>query len=114
MLEASAASRFALRSLYSLSIARCPNCHLAVWSNYAGAGPVFRFIRVGTLDTPSQLSPDIHIFTSTKQHWVVLPPEAVAMPEFYDRKQHWSAESLQRLVKVLPQLQRYREQQEAG
>src|SRR5579863_5873980 len=25
-------------------IARCPNCRLAVWSNYAGAGPCIRFV----------------------------------------------------------------------
>src|SRR5580698_10357815 len=26
-------------------IARCPNCRIAIWSNYPGAGPVIRFIR---------------------------------------------------------------------
>src|SRR4051794_24252416 len=34
------------------TIARCPRCQIAVWSNYAGAGPVVRFVRVGTLDQP--------------------------------------------------------------
>ena len=29
-----------------------PGCRIAVWSNYAGAGPILRFVRVGTLDTP--------------------------------------------------------------
>jgi hypothetical protein len=32
-------------------IARCPKCRIAVWSNYASAGPVIRFVRVGTLDS---------------------------------------------------------------
>lgn len=31
-------------------IARCAQCRTAVWSNYAGAGPVLRFVRVGTPD----------------------------------------------------------------
>src|SRR5215469_5117398 len=31
-------------------IARCPVCRIAVWSNYPGAGPILRFVRVGTLD----------------------------------------------------------------
>src|SRR5258707_6690502 len=31
-------------------IARCPKCRIAVWSNYSGAGPSVRFVRVGTLD----------------------------------------------------------------
>ena len=53
-------------------IARCPKCRVAVWSNYAGAGDAVRFVRVGTLDEPDRVPPDIHIFTSSKQPWVVL------------------------------------------
>jgi hypothetical protein len=60
-------------------IARCPVCRVAVWSHYAGSGPVMRFVRVGTLDHPDLLPPDVHIFTASKQPWVVLPPDAVAM-----------------------------------
>ena len=77
-------------------IARCPTCRVAVWSNYSGAGPAVRFVRVGTLDQPDHLPPDIHIFTTTKQPWVVLPPGTPAVPEYYDRKQYWPAESLAR------------------
>jgi hypothetical protein len=57
-------------------VARCPRCRIAVWSNYAGAGPFIRFVKVGTLDQPDNLPPDIHIFTASKQPWVVLPPAA--------------------------------------
>jgi hypothetical protein len=88
-------------------ISRCPRCRVAVWSHYAGAGPVVRFIRVGTLDNPDLLPPDIHIFTASKQPWVVLPPGAVAVPEFYDREQYWPAESLERRRVFLPQIQAY-------
>ncbi len=77
-------------------IARCPNCRIALWSNYAGAGDKVRFVRGGTLDEPDRLPPDIHIFTSTKQPWVLLPPDAVAVPEFYDLKVYWPKESLER------------------
>src|SRR5947207_9661625 len=31
------------------NIARCPSCRLALWSCYAGAGALIRFVRVGTL-----------------------------------------------------------------
>jgi hypothetical protein len=34
-------------------ISRCPECRVAVWSNYAGAGAAIRFLRVGTLDEPA-------------------------------------------------------------
>ena len=77
-------------------VARCPTCRIALWSNYAGAGPRVRFVRVGTLDEPDHLPPDVHIFTSTKQPWVVLPEGVPAVPEYYDRRQLWPAESLAR------------------
>jgi hypothetical protein len=77
-------------------IARCPACRIALWSNYAGAGDAVRFIRVGTLDEPDRLPPDIHIFTSSKQPWVVLPPDTPAVPEYYDREVHWPEASLAR------------------
>jgi hypothetical protein len=78
-------------------IARCPSCRVALWSTYAGAGPSVRFVRVGTLDTPDRLPPDIHIFTSTKQPWVVLPADgAPAVPEYYASADFWPAASLAR------------------
>jgi hypothetical protein len=77
-------------------ITRCPTCRIAVWSNYAGAGDKVRFIRVGTLDEPDQFPPDIHIFTMSKQPWVVLPPGMPAVVEYYDAKKYWPKESLAR------------------
>ena len=85
-------------------IARCPKCRIAVWSNYAGAGTAIRFIRVGTLDEPDHLPPDIHIYTSSKQPWVILPPGVPAVPEYYDRKQYWPAESLARREELFAKL----------
>jgi len=77
-------------------ISRCPKCRIAVWSNYAGAGDKLRFIRVGTLDHPERCPPDIHIFTSTKQPWVVLPEGAPAVAEYYKSAEYWPTESLAR------------------
>ena len=81
-------------------ISRCPTCRIAVWSNYAGAGDKVRFIRVGTLDHPERCPPDIHIFTSTKQPWVVLPAGAPAVAEYYKSADYWPAESLERRKKL--------------
>ena len=61
-------------------IARCPKCRIAVWSHYAGAGPLLSFVRVGTLDDPDRLPPDIHIFTASKQPWVMIPPGMPSVP----------------------------------
>ena len=77
-------------------IARCPTCRVAVWSNYPQSGPAIRFVRVGTMDNPDLCPPDIHIYTSSKQPWVVLPADAKAVPEFYDPDAVWPAESLER------------------
>lgn len=77
-------------------IVRCPTCHIALWSNYAGAGDALRFVRVGTLDDPDRLPPDIHIFTASKQPWVVLPEGTPAVAEYYDRDRYWPQDSLER------------------
>ena len=75
---------------------RCPRCRVALWSNYSGAGDGVRFVRIGTLDNPDEMPPDIHIFTMSKQPWVVLPEGTPAVAEFYDIKQMWPKQSLDR------------------
>lgn len=82
-------------------ISRCPKCHIALWSNYAGAGEAIRFVRVGTLDDPDRFPPDIHIYTSTKQPWVVLPVNVPAVAEYYSSKIYWPKASLERRAAVL-------------
>jgi len=77
-------------------VARCPTCRIAVWSHYGGAGRAVAFVRVGTLDDPDAMPPDIHIFTASKQPWVVLPVGTPAVPQFYDRHEIWPAASLAR------------------
>lgn len=75
---------------------RCPGCGLTLWSNYAGAGDKIRFVRTGTLDDPGFAPPSIHIYTSTKRPWVILPDDVPAVPEYYRRSQYWPAESIVR------------------
>jgi hypothetical protein len=82
-------------------ISRCPKCRIAVWSNYAGGGDAIRFVRVGTLDEPNRLPPDIHIFTSSKQPWVILPSNTPAVPEYYQASKQWPKESLERRAALL-------------
>ena len=82
-------------------VSRCPRCRVAVWSNYAGAGEAVRFVRVGTLDEPDRLPPDIHIFTASKQPWVVLPPDMPAVPEYYKASERWPPDSLARRAALI-------------
>ncbi|MFL6844004.1 MAG: GFA family protein [Allosphingosinicella sp.] len=82
------------------TIFRCSTCATALWSHYPGAGTKLAFVRVGTLDEPGRLPPDIHIFTSTKQPWLELPAGARAVPEYYSSKEVWPAESLERRARL--------------
>lgn len=79
---------------------RCPKCQVTLWTNFlamrGGLGEVVRFIRVGTLDNPDPFSPDVHIFTSTKQPWITLPPDVPAFEEYFVIEDIWSPESLVR------------------
>jgi hypothetical protein len=77
-------------------VSRCPKCRIALWSNYAGGGDALRFVKVGTLDEPDRLPPDIHIFTVSRQPWVVLPPGVPAVPEYYKASEFWPRASLER------------------
>lgn len=83
-------------------ISRCPRCRIAVWSNYGGGGDRVRFVRVGTLDEPDRLPPDIHIFTMSKQPWVVLPEGTPAVQEYYKSSEMWPPDSLARRAKLFP------------
>ena len=76
---------------------RCPECKVALWSNYGGSTDILRFVRVGTLDAPGEMPPDIHIYARSKLPWVRLPEDAPATEEYYDSSQVWPAESLARL-----------------
>ena len=83
------------------TVARCPSCRVAVWSHYAGLGTLMSFVRVGTLDDPDRFPPDVHIYTESKQPWVVLPPGARAFSEYYRSAEVWSPESLARRQALL-------------
>ena len=77
------------------TIARCPKCEVAIWGNYhmGGIRDMIRFVRVGTLDNPDLLPPDVHVYTMSKQPWVILPPDALAFDEFYEFEETWPSRS---------------------
>lgn len=82
-------------------VVRCPHCKIALWSHYSGAGRLASMVRVGTLDDPDQMPPNVHIFTESKQPWVVLNPDIPAFEQFYRRSEVWPGESLRRREKLL-------------
>jgi hypothetical protein len=68
---------------------------------YGGIGELIRFIRVGTLDDPGKLPPDVHICTWSKQSWVTLAADALAVDECYVTEDVWPEESLDRRAVLL-------------
>ena len=76
-------------------IFRCSACQTAMWSEYGGRAAL-RFVRVGTLDDPAALRPDVHIYVRSKLPWVTLPAGAPAFDAYYDPRQLWPAASLDR------------------
>ena len=74
---------------------RCADCGTAVWSEYGGLS-VLRFVRVGTLDDPTALPPDVHIYTRSKLPWIALPAAVPAFDAYYNSREVWPAESLAR------------------
>jgi hypothetical protein len=81
-------------------IYRCPACRVAVFSEYGR--PEVRFVRGGTLDDPSSVAPDVHIYTRSKLPWVELPESVPAFEVYYDAKTLWPPPSLERLRAVMP------------
>jgi hypothetical protein len=80
-------------------IFRCPTCQVAVFSQYGR--PEVRFVRAGTLDQPSSVVPDVHIFTRSKVDWIKLPDSAAAFEVYYDMKDLWPAASLERVQAIM-------------
>jgi hypothetical protein len=64
-------------------------------------------VRVGTLDEPDLFSPGIHIFTASKQPWLVLPASVTAFANYNDRKAVWPTESLNRAQALRPLVEAY-------
>ena len=77
-------------------IFRCPSCRVAVFSRYTRA--TVRFVRGGTLDDPSSIEPDVHIYTRSKLPWVTLPESTPAFRTYYDTEKLWPPASLERLA----------------
>lgn len=61
----------------------CGQCGTYVWSRYEAVPSDCLFVRAGTLDKPSSVWPDIHVFTRSKLPWVEIPEGVPAFRSFY-------------------------------
>jgi hypothetical protein len=81
------------------TIFRCPGCQVAVFSHYGHPG--VSFVRAGTLDEPSGVAPDVHIYVKSKLPWVTIPESVPAFDVYYDSKALWPPASRERLAAVM-------------
>ncbi|KAF2457051.1 Mss4-like protein [Lineolata rhizophorae] len=96
-------------------VARCPRCYVAVWSHYSSAGETMAFVRVGTLDPEAKNAvgePTVHIYCESKVGWMGLPEGARVCGEYYDRREVWGRESLERLERYWPVIVEWKEKKE--
>ena len=82
------------------TVFRCPGCGTAVWSHYGGLSKL-RFVRVGTLDDPTALPPDVHIYTRSKLPWITLPQGVPEFDAYYSSREVWPADALERRKAVM-------------
>jgi hypothetical protein len=82
------------------TVFRCPDCGTTVWSEYGGLR-MLRFVRVGTLDDPQALPPDVHIYVRSKLPWIALPEGIPAFEAYYSSKELWPVASLERRKEAL-------------
>jgi hypothetical protein len=75
----------------------CGSCGTTIYSDYLRPPGSYWWVRVGTLDDPDLLAPDVHIFTRSQHRSVVLPEGVPAFRDYYERGEVWPAESLARM-----------------
>ena len=77
-------------------VARCAQCHMAVWNAHGSRTPVIVYLRVGTLDDPRPWPPMAHIYVRSRQPWVALDPTVPQFSGSYDARRTWPDASLAR------------------
>ena len=82
-------------------IFRCPECQVAIFSEYGRAGSALLYAAERSTIRPAS-RPTWHIYIRSKVGWVTLPEGTPAFDVYYDRGELWPAESLSRLEAVLP------------
>jgi hypothetical protein len=68
-----------------------------LWGKYYAAPGDTLLVRVGTLDRPEFVKPDIHIFTRSTLPWLQLPSDVPAFEAFHKIPEVWPATSQERL-----------------
>lgn len=76
----------------------CARCGTTLMSRYHAAPGRNYFVRAGTLDNPSAVTPQAHIHTSSKLPWLKLDDNIPVFTGFYNLKAFWPQASIDRLL----------------
>lgn len=76
--------------------ATCSKCETELWGTDDRSAAIVN-VRIGTLDIPSLMEPDIHTFIESKIAWVGIPEGARRVKGFFDVEDYWPKGSLRRL-----------------
>ena len=74
-------------------IARCRSAKVAVWSHYAGAGPLIKVCACGHIGQPGLAPAGCSYLHGIETAWVVLPEGTPAVPEYYESEKLWPKEA---------------------
>ncbi|EWG37779.1 hypothetical protein FVEG_01270 [Fusarium verticillioides 7600] len=93
----------------------CPVCHTGLWNYYADAGPHLSYVRVGTLDRPWDIQPDVHIYTQGRQSWVTVNDGKPSFEGYYTRREDYLRDdALKRYEALKPQVAEMKAELMAG
>jgi hypothetical protein len=79
----------------------CGDCGTGLWATVKGWSNGLLFLRAGTLDETRDINPMAHIYTKSKQGWVILPDGIPQFEEGYEREELWPPPSLARLQSLM-------------
>ncbi len=68
----------------------CPVCHSRIYG-INDTRPGIAIIRAGTFDHNASLIPDVHVWTRSKQPWIVIPTGARALETNPEGSDGWTA-----------------------
>lgn len=80
----------------------CPDCGTYIWIRYKYHQVPVVALRTGTLDDPSALTPQGHIFMDSKLDWVTVPEGVPAYPRAASREEMWPPASVDRYNSLPP------------
>jgi len=94
---------------------RCPKCTISMYSYYGDGGPNLVYVRVGTLDRPWEIKPDVHVFTRSRPSWLAANDGKPSFEEYYpDREELLSEAARMRYAAFKPKMQRFARLMKAG